>query len=55
MYISTKELATRWGLSHRTLEEWRADGKGPKFVHIGKKVRYSLAEVEKYEKTLGEK
>jgi Helix-turn-helix domain len=43
------ELADRWGLSPRTLENWRWRGEGPPFVKIGRKVVYRLIEVEAYE------
>lgn len=34
------------GASRRTLPVWRVQGKGPKFIKIGKLVRYELAEIE---------
>lgn len=28
------QLAERWGLSHKTLERWRTNGTGPKYIRI---------------------
>lgn len=47
--LTQKELARRWGISHRTLERWRYDGQGPTFLKLGGRVLYRLADVEAYE------
>jgi hypothetical protein len=50
--LTTDELATRWNCSRRTLEAWRAKGKGPAFVHLmqrGNPVVYKLSAVEAWE------
>ena len=39
--LSTKELAKRLNLSHRTLENMRMSGKGPAFVRVGRLIRYT--------------
>lgn len=39
-YLTTAEAADVLGVSTRTLEALRADGKGPRYVRIGKSVRY---------------
>ncbi len=46
------ELAVRWGISHRTLERWRWTGEGPKFLKVGGRVVYRLADVEEYEQSI---
>lgn len=46
--LTQKELATRWNLTPRTLQNWFNEGKGPKRVNIGKP-GYLLSEVVKYE------
>lgn len=38
--LTTKEAARFLGLSHRTLQDWRGDGKGPIFRRFGRAVRY---------------
>lgn len=52
-FLDTKELAERWGFSPRTLEKWRQDGRGPRFVKAGpknNKVLYAITAVKNYEK-----
>ena len=44
------QLAERWGLSPKTLERWRVNGIGPKFIRLPGKVIYRLCDVEAYEK-----
>jgi len=48
-YLTPEELAKRWGLSIYTLLSWRKKGKGPKFIKLGKSIRYEKAEIEKME------
>jgi hypothetical protein len=50
-FITTKELARRWNISHRTLENWRQNQLGPCWTKFGKKVAYSLEAVVAYEAT----
>lgn len=47
--LSQKELAARWNLSPRTLEQWRWRGVGPRYLKLGGRVVYRLADVEAYE------
>lgn len=48
--FTPKLLARRWRISHRTLERWRAAGRGPPYVKLMDGcVRYRLADVEEYE------
>lgn len=50
--LTTRKLAKRWGLKPRTLEKWRALGKGPDFISLGPKcVRYTVEAVGDYERT----
>jgi hypothetical protein len=48
-HLSQKDLARRWGLSTRTLERWRLDGRGPAFLKLEGKVAYRLRDIEDYE------
>jgi len=41
------QLADRCDLSPRTPEQWRWRGVGPRYLKIGGRVIYSLAEVER--------
>jgi len=47
--ITQGQLAERWHLSPRTLEQWRWLGKGPKFLKIGARVLYREEDVEAWE------
>ncbi|WP_245729472.1 helix-turn-helix transcriptional regulator [Salinihabitans flavidus] len=49
--MNQKELARRWGISHRTLERWRYTGQGPVFLKLGGRVLYRLADVETFEQS----
>lgn len=46
--LTQVELAKRWNLTPRTLQNWFNDGKGPKRVVIGKP-GYRLSDVLAYE------
>ncbi|MEO1276316.1 MAG: helix-turn-helix domain-containing protein [Pseudomonadota bacterium] len=47
--LSQAELAERWRISPRTLERWRSNGTGPRFVCLGGRVIYRVADVLAYE------
>lgn len=36
------------GLGRRTLQNWRVQGVGPRFLRIGRSVRYSMADLLEY-------
>lgn len=42
-------LAEHWGLSTATLERWRTNGTGPKYIRLPSKVIYRLCDIEAYE------
>jgi hypothetical protein len=48
-HLDQKTLAGRWLVSPRTLEQWRWQGKGPRYLKIGGRVVYRLADVEAFE------
>jgi predicted DNA-binding transcriptional regulator AlpA len=48
-YLTEKELAGRLAISQRTLQRWRAMGKGPAFVAFGRSIRYPLEAVLAFE------
>lgn len=39
-HLVTKEAARLMGISHRTLEDWRLTGNGPRFIKLGRRVVY---------------
>ncbi|MGG7565007.1 helix-turn-helix transcriptional regulator [Rhodovulum sp. DZ06] len=47
--LTQDQLAARWAISPRTLEQWRWRGVGPRYLKIGGRVIYPLDEVEAYE------
>jgi hypothetical protein len=47
--LDQKGLADRWLISPRTLEQWRWQGRGPRYLKIGGRVLYRLADVEAFE------
>ena len=53
MNLTTEELATRWKMSPQTLENWRSQGIGPKYIKLGvaksSLVIYRLSDIEKWE------
>lgn len=47
--LKTKEAAEYLGLSVRTLENWRYQGKlGPKVTHLGRAIRYDIRDLDAY-------
>lgn len=45
-YLSTEQVAAIAGLAPVTLRTWRMSGKGPAFVKVGARVRYSRADLD---------
>ncbi len=50
-YLTAAELSDRWKgtITPRTLANWRCSGSGPRFVKIGGRVMYRLADVQAWE------
>lgn len=48
--FTEKELAERLSVSTKTLQAWRQQGKPPAFMKINRSVRYSIADIEKFER-----
>lgn len=48
-FLCQKQLARRWGISHRTLESWRYRGIGLPYLKLGGRIIYRLEEIEAYE------
>ena len=45
MFLSTTNLAEYLHVSPRTIERWRVEGNGPRFVKAGHRVLYKSEEV----------
>ncbi len=48
-HLDQKDLAKRWLMSPRTLEQWRWQGRGPRYLKIGGRVVYRLSDIEAFE------
>jgi len=50
--FTEKELAERLSVSTKTLQAWRQQGKPPAFMKINRSVRYPIAGIEEFERTV---
>ena len=48
--LTEQDLAQRWALSPKTLQRWRAEGRGPSYLKLMKRVNYPLEAVLEYER-----
>jgi Helix-turn-helix domain len=46
--LSEEQVAERWMVSVKTLQGWRVRGGGPKFIKLGRVVRYSELDLEEF-------
>jgi predicted DNA-binding transcriptional regulator AlpA len=46
--LTQREAASFLQLSERTLERFRVAGLGPKFVRVGRSIRYRLTDIETF-------
>jgi excisionase family DNA binding protein len=44
--VRVKDAASQLGLSASTLNKWRTQGRGPRFVKLGRTVCYRLSDLE---------
>lgn len=49
-FLTTSELAARLRVSVSTVNKWRLFGGGPKYIKIGRQVRYRPEDVATYER-----
>ena len=49
MVFTEADLASRWGMSPKTLQRWRTEGRGPHYLKLGKRVTYTVNAIEAYE------
>lgn len=50
-HLNHKQLAARWSISEATLELWRSEGLGPKFLKLCGRVIYRQVDIEAYEES----
>jgi len=48
-HFDQRGLAERWLISPRTLEQWRWQGRGPRYLKVGAHVIYRLSDIEAFE------
>jgi hypothetical protein len=46
--LTTEQTAEVFGITQNTLEKWRVFGRGPKFVRVGRRIRYSPTDIAAY-------
>ncbi|MEC9431598.1 MAG: helix-turn-helix domain-containing protein [Pseudomonadota bacterium] len=49
-FLTPEELAERWRMSPRSLERWRADRRGPRWLRLEGRALYRLSDVLAYER-----
>ncbi|WP_305909598.1 helix-turn-helix domain-containing protein [Methylomarinum sp. Ch1-1] len=49
--LCTKEVSKRYGFTMAWLEQQRWRGTGPKYIKIGRMVKYRVADIEEYLKS----
>lgn len=47
--INEHDLAERWGVSPKTLQRWRSEGRGPRYLKLSKRVTYLMEEILAFE------
>ncbi|MFD8471923.1 helix-turn-helix transcriptional regulator [Streptomyces globisporus] len=51
-YLTTADVAARYRTAASTVRYWRHIGYGPKGVKVGRRILYSQAEIERFERDL---
>ena len=49
VHFDQRNFATRWCVCEATLERWRTEGIGPKYLKLCGRVLYRLVDFEEYE------
>lgn len=44
--FDTKVAADLMGINHLTLQNWRSTGKSPRYVKVGRSIRYRLSDIK---------
>ncbi len=47
--ITPDTLAERWSITKTTLSQWRWNGRGPKYLKLGRRVMYRIQDIEEFE------
>jgi hypothetical protein len=51
VHFNQRQLAARWNISEATLERWRSEGIGPKFLKLCGRVLSRQIDIEAYEES----
>ena len=51
VHFNQTQLAARWDVSEATLERWRSEGIGPKFLKLCGRVLYRQVDIEAFEES----
>ena len=51
VHFNQRQLAARWDISEATLESWRSEGIGPKFLKLCGRVLYRQVDIEAFEES----
>lgn len=47
--LNENELAQRWGVSPKTLQRWRGEGTGPRYLKLSRRVSYPIETIVEFE------
>ncbi|MFT0532410.1 helix-turn-helix transcriptional regulator [Castellaniella hirudinis] len=50
--LNENELAQRWGLSPKTLQRWRSEGSGPRYLKLSRRVSYPIETILEFEQRI---
>ena len=51
IHFNQRQLAARWDISEATLERWRSEGIGPKFLKLCGRVLYRQVDIDAFEES----
>ena len=46
--VDTTDASLIVGCAPRTLDNWRSQGRGPRFIRVGRLIRYRISDLEAY-------
>lgn len=49
LVLDDHDLSARWGVNVKTLKRWRNEGRGPRYIKIGRSVTYLPKDIEHFE------
>ncbi|MFM7012279.1 MAG: helix-turn-helix transcriptional regulator [Betaproteobacteria bacterium] len=49
LVLDEHDLSARWGVNVKTLKRWQNEGRGPRYIKIGRSVTYLPKDIEHFE------